>query len=299
MPALAAPQEPMAIVATGTPLGIGTIDSSASSPLSVVDAIGTPMTGSGENAATTPGSAAAPPAAAISTLRPRAAAPLAHSSVRRGVRCAEATTTSWPISSVSRTFTVSIIVSRSESLPSTMPTLTGLVTSVAPPARGRVQQGHEIALHARHDRLALGVAEAAVELDDFRTVLGEHHSGVEDALVGRALGGERRQRRLHDLAHDARLHLGVDARHRRVRTHAAGVRSPVVVEHRLVVLGRGEREHGRAAREREERRFLAHHELLDHDRGAGGAELALLHTLHDGRVGLLQRSAHDGALAGG
>ena len=91
---MAAPQLPMATVATGTPLGICTIDSSASIPLSGVAAIGTPMTGSGENAATTPGSAAAPPAAAISTRRPREAALLAHSSVRRGVRCAEATTTS-------------------------------------------------------------------------------------------------------------------------------------------------------------------------------------------------------------
>src|SRR3970282_2189205 len=64
MPALAAPQDPTATVATGTPLGICTIDSNESRPLSEVDGIGTPMTGSGDNAATTPGSAAAPAAAA-------------------------------------------------------------------------------------------------------------------------------------------------------------------------------------------------------------------------------------------
>src|SRR5437588_4910210 len=130
MAALAAPQLPMATVATGTPFGICTIESNASMPPSGVAAIGTPITGKALEAASTPGSAAAPPAAAISTPSPRASAVDAYSSVFFGVRCAEATTTSLPTSSRSSTFTVSSMISRSESLPSTMPTRIGLVTSV-------------------------------------------------------------------------------------------------------------------------------------------------------------------------
>ena len=60
-------------VATGTPGGICTIESSASSPSSTLfdDRSGTPITGSSVCAATTPGSAAARPAPQISTFRPR------------------------------------------------------------------------------------------------------------------------------------------------------------------------------------------------------------------------------------
>jgi uncharacterized membrane protein YeiH len=71
-PALRAPS--MATVATGTPAGIWTMDSSESSPLSVRLLTGTPMTGSGEMAATIPGRWAAPPAPAMMTSRPRSAA---------------------------------------------------------------------------------------------------------------------------------------------------------------------------------------------------------------------------------
>src|SRR5262249_52238397 len=85
-PALAAPHFPIATVATGTPLGICTIDSSASRPPSGVAATGTPITGSGELAASTPRSPAAPPAPAIRTPIPRACAVDAYSWVRSGVR---------------------------------------------------------------------------------------------------------------------------------------------------------------------------------------------------------------------
>ena len=59
-------------VATGTPGGICTIESSASSPSStdIDERSGTPITGSSVCAATTPGSAAARPAPQISTRRP-------------------------------------------------------------------------------------------------------------------------------------------------------------------------------------------------------------------------------------
>src|SRR5581483_10134859 len=80
-------------VATGTPGGIWTIESRASSPSSTDfdDRSGTPITGSSGRAATTPGSAAARPAPQISTSRPRPAAPFAYSATASGARCAERT----------------------------------------------------------------------------------------------------------------------------------------------------------------------------------------------------------------
>ncbi len=64
----------MAKVATGIPLGIWTIASSASSPCSAEESIGTASTGSRVFAASTPARWAAPPAPAMSAFVPRAAA---------------------------------------------------------------------------------------------------------------------------------------------------------------------------------------------------------------------------------
>ena len=61
-------------VATGTPAGIWTIDSSESRPSSVFSGTGTPITGRGVAEATMPGRWAAPPAPATITRRPRPAA---------------------------------------------------------------------------------------------------------------------------------------------------------------------------------------------------------------------------------
>src|SRR3954447_6350760 len=72
--------------ATGTPGGICTIDSNASSPSSTLfdDRKGTPITGRSVCAATAPGSAAARPAPAIRTRRPRSRAPFAYSATASG-----------------------------------------------------------------------------------------------------------------------------------------------------------------------------------------------------------------------
>src|SRR5260221_3508872 len=85
MAAFAAPASPTATVATGTPRGIWTIESSASRPPAIAlgDASGTPTTGSVTCAATAPGRAAAPPAAAMTTWKrpsPRPRAPARSSS---------------------------------------------------------------------------------------------------------------------------------------------------------------------------------------------------------------------------
>ena len=90
-PALAAPAAPIATVATGTPFGICTIDSSESSPLSAALCTGTPMTGSTVCAATMPGRCAAPPAPAMITSRPRSSRADAYSAIQAGVRCADTT----------------------------------------------------------------------------------------------------------------------------------------------------------------------------------------------------------------
>ena len=76
-PALAAPASPMAKVATGTPLGICTIDNSESSPRSAREVTGTPSTGTMVLAASMPGKCAEPPAPAMMHFKPRAAAPSA------------------------------------------------------------------------------------------------------------------------------------------------------------------------------------------------------------------------------
>jgi hypothetical protein len=84
--ALRAPARPIASVPTGTPAGIWTIDSSESRPDSARLSTGTPSTGSTVWAAIIPGRWAAPPAPAMITSMPRAAAlgELAHP-LRRAV----------------------------------------------------------------------------------------------------------------------------------------------------------------------------------------------------------------------
>ena len=67
MPAFLAPLR--ATVATGTPPGICSIDKTESQPsMELIDFIGTPMTGRGDNAAIIPGRWAAPPAPAMIAL---------------------------------------------------------------------------------------------------------------------------------------------------------------------------------------------------------------------------------------
>src|SRR5262249_12788724 len=72
--ALIAPALPMASVPTGIPPGIWAIASSESKPLSALDSIGTPNTGSTVFDAVIPGRCAAPPAPAMMTSMPRLSA---------------------------------------------------------------------------------------------------------------------------------------------------------------------------------------------------------------------------------
>ena len=84
-------------VATGTPGGIWTIESSASSPSStdIDERSGTPITGSSVCAATTPGQRGGEPGAADQHLQARAPRrAFAYSATASGVRCAERTSNS-------------------------------------------------------------------------------------------------------------------------------------------------------------------------------------------------------------
>mmetsp|Transcript_23676 Transcript_23676/g.51961 ORF Transcript_23676/g.51961 Transcript_23676/m.51961 type:complete len:220 (+) Transcript_23676:1116-1775(+) len=121
-PALAA--LPIATVATGTPLGICTMDSSASIPsrYAPLGLTGTPTTGRGVMAATIPGKWAAPPAPAMMTLIPRWCAVLAYSIMRSGVRCADTTVSSRGTPNSSSTWAAAFMVARSLSEPMMMPT---------------------------------------------------------------------------------------------------------------------------------------------------------------------------------
>src|SRR5205823_10446537 len=127
-----APASPMATVATGTPAGIWTIEYSESRPPRCCVGTGTPITGRSVHAATTPGRCAAPPAAAMTTFKPRDRAPVAHSMTPRGFRCAEQILSSCVNPRSSSTLTQASINGRSDFEPRMTPT-TGCITR--PPER--------------------------------------------------------------------------------------------------------------------------------------------------------------------
>src|SRR5262245_47398815 len=309
---MAAFREPLTEThATGTPGGICTIESSASRPLMTLleEVSGTPITGRSLYEATTPGSAAAIPAPAMSTLVPRSAAVDAYSATPRGSRWADRTWSPPEIPRSSNSTQAGSMASRSDSEPMRIPTsgptpsnssitvrgrglssgigvngcerdvvtvldfadfdllgcpIGGLSRGrdrVAQPGdvqdtsagrderalpdgrpgvedhgsgrlrrfdafdrdarRGRLrvagrgqdngdgrfrarcqldvgqragrdcgERSEQVALETGKDRLGLGIAEAAVELEDPGPVLGQHEPGIEESLEGRPAGGE-------------------------------------------------------------------------------------------------------------
>src|SRR6185436_15284292 len=110
--------------ATGTPGGIWTMESKASSPSSTLseERSGTPITGRSVCAASTPGRAAARPAPAMSTCSPRPLAVRPYSATASGCLCAERTSNSCAIPRASSSSIAACMRSRSDSEPTTMPT---------------------------------------------------------------------------------------------------------------------------------------------------------------------------------
>src|SRR5262245_23466148 len=137
---------PTPTVATGTPLGIWTIDSSESMPSSTFNGIGTPMTGNGDTAARTPGRCAAPPAPAMITPIPRSAADRPYASVSSGIRCADETSASKPTSNSLHASAAACMIGQSESDPMTIPTR---ASDIPPP--GQLVPSQAPANHSRSE----------------------------------------------------------------------------------------------------------------------------------------------------
>jgi hypothetical protein len=116
-PAFVAPGLPIETVATGTPGGICTVESSASHPFRADESIGTPMTGSDVWAATTPARCAAAPAPMMNTFTPRPGASDTRRITRSGDRCADATVISCAMPNSFNTSTAPCITGASESEP--------------------------------------------------------------------------------------------------------------------------------------------------------------------------------------
>ena len=166
--------------------------------------------------------------------------------------------------------------------------------------QGMIDESEEVGLQAHQDRLRLGIAQPAVELQRLRrSGRIDHQAGVKEADIRRAVLRHALDRRRDDLAHHARVELRRDDRRRRVGTHAASVRPLVAVAQAFVVLAGGERQHVHAVAHDDEARFLALQEFLDHHALARGAELLLPEHRVDRRVRLLARRGDDHALAGG
>ena len=90
---------------------------------------------------------------------------------------------------------------------------------------------------------------------------------------------------------------GVDARDRRERAHAAGVRAGVAVADALEVARGRERERALAVAQREQRQLVAVEELLDHDRRRRRSRCSTSIASSAARASRSSRGDHD-ALAG-
>src|SRR3984957_5929157 len=151
--------------------------------------------------------------------------------------------------------------------------------SIQRPVQRRLAEVDEIALQTHQNRLRLGIAETAVVFEHIgRAIGGDHQTGVQKPKIGIAVGAQSLQRRFDDFAHDARMQRGSDDGRRRVSAHAAGIGAAVAVVAALVVLRRGERQHGVAGRHHDEADFLAVQEFLDHDGAPGAAKAAAQHA---------------------
>src|SRR3990167_4094032 len=115
-----APDFPIPIVGTGTPEGIWTIERSESNPPNPEVSIGTPITGIGVKLAITPARCAAPHAQAIITSYFFSAS-VAYDWTLSGERWADMILTSKSNPNSFNIFMASFIVTRSESLPITIP----------------------------------------------------------------------------------------------------------------------------------------------------------------------------------
>ena len=97
----------------------------------------------------------------------------------------------------------------------------------------------------------------------------DHQAGVEQALVGPALGLHAGHQRPDHLCHDAFLDRGGHHRCGRIGAHAAGVGALVSVVGPLVVLRGGQGRMFSPSTKAKEARLFALEKLFDHQFGAG------------------------------
>ena len=155
---------------------------------------------------------------------------------------------------------------------------------------------HQVALEPHHERLAFGIAEAGVELDDLGAGGGEHEADVEESVVIDFVASQRVEKGDDDFALDFVEEIVGEERGGGEGAHAAGVGAGVIIADAFVVLG-GFKEVGvLAVDEGEEGDFGAFEALFDDDGVAGGAEDSFLHDVADGVEGFDGVGADDDAL---
>ena len=139
---------------------------------------------------------------------------------------------------------------------------------------GGEQDGRQIALHAAHERLALRIAEADVELDQLRAIGADHEPCEEYADEWPAFFFHAAQSRQDNALHGEIAHRVRENRRGRVGAHAARVRAFVAIVSAFVILCGDQRDSGLAVAEREETGFLARQKIFDDDALTGRAEFA-------------------------
>jgi hypothetical protein len=125
-------------------------------------------------------------------------------------------------------------------------------------SRGRCREClQEVTFDPRQDRLCLGVAEAAIELEHLRPLLRQHQPGVQESYerdaASRKLGEHRK---MHGREQVVGV-LGTQLGHRRVGPHPARIRAGVALPDALVIARRCQCDRIAAVGHREERHLLA------------------------------------------
>ena len=160
-----------------------------------------------------------------------------------------------------------------------------------------LHDGQQVGFQQGQHHLGLGVAKAAVVLDDLGTLGGQHQAKVQTALEGAALGPHGRQSGQEDGVHADLGHVGSVVGVGSDGAHAAGVEAGVVVSGPLVVHGGHHGPDGGAVGKGQHADLRTGQKLLDHDLVAGVAEGFVLHDGLDGVLRLNQILGDQHALA--
>ena len=133
------------------------------------------------------------------------------------------------------------------------------------PVRCARERAEQVAFDPRQDRLRLRVAEAAVELEHARAIVGEHQAGVEQARERRASLAPAPRARVGARSRAARSTSGSPSPGRASTTPSRRCSAPCPVADALEVLRRRKRDRAVAVGEGEERDLLALEQLFDQD----------------------------------